>query len=171
MTGVLSRHDRPDNSVRDPATRRWVQQAWMPGFTPTRDQLLTFAQTRIAELTATDAPRQAAGWQPVNGPLATFAIALLGIVINADDLATPQVAPTPDGGLDIQWLVCGDSLEITFDVNEGISIVGRYDNGNCAIDFDWGLDDDVEALREAIVAAGTFLGKISTGIQHRLPIW
>ena len=171
MTAVLSRHERPDNSVRDPATRRWIQQAWMPEVTPTRDQLLTFAQTRIAELTAADAPTQAVGWKPVHGPLATFAIALLGTVINADDLATPQVAPTPDGGLDIQWLVCGDSLEITFDVNEGISIVGQYDNGNCAIDFDWDSGDDVEALYEATVAAGTFLRKISTGIQHRLPIW
>jgi hypothetical protein len=171
MTAALSRHDRPDNSVRDPATRRWVEQAWMPGLTPTRDQLLTFAQKRIAELTAADAPGSAAGWEPVHGPLATFAVALLGIIINSDDLATPQVAPTPDGGLDIQWLVSGDSLEIIFDVKEGVSVVGRYDSGDCAIDFDWGLDGDIEALHKVTVAAGTFLGKISTGIQHRLPIW
>ena len=57
MTAALWRHDRPDN---DPATRRWVQQAWMPGLTPTRDQLLTFAQKRIAELTGPGAPCRAA---------------------------------------------------------------------------------------------------------------
>jgi hypothetical protein len=156
--------------LRDPATRRWVQQSWVPERPPTRDQLLTYAQTRIAELSGADGPGCAAGWKPVEGPLASFAMALLGTVIDGDDLATPQVAPTPDGGLDIQWLVCGDSLEITFDYEEGVSIVGRYDHGEYAIDFDWGLNDDIDALYATTVAAGTFLAKISTGIQHRLPI-
>lgn len=157
--------------VRDPATRRWVKQAWQPDVPPTRDELLTYAQTRIAALTAADAPRQALGWQPVHGVVASFAMALLNTVVDGDDRATPQVAPTPDGGLDIQWLVSGDSLEITVDLDDGISIVGRYDNGEYAFEpVDWTFDGDVKLLYEAALSAGRFLEKISTGIQRRVPI-
>jgi hypothetical protein len=148
-----------------------VAQSWTPDVPLTRAELLTHAQTRIAALTATDAPGRALGWEPVHGVIASFAMTLLNIVIIGDDLATPQVAPTQDGGLDIQWLVSGDSLEITLDLRDGVSIVGRYDNGEYAFEpFDWAIDDDVETLRIAARSAGGFLAKISTGIQHRLPI-
>lgn len=157
--------------VRDPATQRWVKQAWQPEVPPTRDELLTYAQTRIAALTEADPSRDALGWQTVYGAVASFAMALLNTVVDGDDRATPQVAPTQDGGLDIQWLVSGDSLEITVDLNDGISIVGRYDSGEYAIGpVDWTFDEDVELLQAAALSAREFLGKISTGIQHRVPI-
>lgn len=71
----------------------------------------------------------------------------------------------------IQWLVSGDSLEIALDPDDGISIVGRFDNGAYAFGpFDWTVDDDVEALHATAIAAGNFLEKISTEIQHRLPV-
>jgi hypothetical protein len=174
MTATLSPHDSPGASepyVRDRATERWVEQAWMPEVPPTRDQLLTYAQTRIAALTGADAPSRSVGWKPVPNAAASLAMTLLSTVINGDDLATPQVAPTQDGGLDIQWLVCGDSLEITIDVDDGVSIVGRYDNGEDAFaPFEWIFDDDVELLYAAAVSAGSFLEKISTGVQRRMPI-
>lgn len=100
MTATLSRYDRPGASVRqdDPATQRWVEQAWIPEAPLTRAELLTHAQTRIAALTAADAPGRALEWEPVHDVIASFAMALLNVVIHGDDLATPQVAPTPDGG-------------------------------------------------------------------------
>lgn len=157
--------------VDDPATQRWVKQAWQPEVPPTRDELLTYAQRRIAALTKADASRDALGWQPVSGAVASFAMALLNTVVDGDGRATPQVAPTKDGGLDIQWLVSGDSLEITVDLHDGISIVGRYDNGEYAISpVDWTFDEDAERLHVAVHSAREFLGKISTGIQHRVPI-
>jgi hypothetical protein len=176
MTATLSRRDRTsvsDQSDRqaDPATRRWVKQAWESEGTLTRAQLLTYAQTRIATLTGPDAPGCSLGWTPVHSAVASFAMWLLGVVVADDDLATPQVAPTPDGGLDIQWLVAGDSLEITIDLDDGVSLVGRLENGEYAFEpFDWDFDDDVNTLVPMLVSAGSFLEKISTGIQHRLPI-
>lgn len=175
MTATLSRRDRPSTSEsyvrQDVATRRWVKQAWLPGATPTRSQLLTYAQTRIVALTDTDAPGRTLGWTPVNSVAASFAMSLLNLIIADDDLATPQIAPTPDGGLDIQWLVSGDSLEITIDLEDGLSIVGRSDNGEYVFGpFEWDFNDDVDILVSILVSAGTFLEKISTGIQHRLPI-
>lgn len=170
MTLTLPDHYRFGSPVRDLATQRWVEQGWVPELPPTRDELLTYAQKQLAAITATDAPSRVFGWTPVNSALASFAMLLLNNVVNGDDLATPQVAPTQDGGLDIQWLVSGDSLEIAIDPDEGVSIVVRYDNGECMFDFDWGWDDDIRHLFAATQSAGVFLGKISTGIQHRIPI-
>lgn len=170
MTATLP--DAAEPYVRDPATQRWVEQAWMPEVPPTRDQLLTYAQTRIAALTGVDAPSRGLVWEPVHSAIASFAMTMLNTVINGDDLATPQVAPTQEGGLDIQWLVSGDSLEITIDVDDGVSIIAQFDNGDYAFEpVDWAFDDgDVEMLHAVLVTAGSFLEKISTGIQHRVPI-
>lgn len=170
MTATLSRRDRP--SVRqDAATRRWVKRAWLPEVTPSRSQLLTYAQTRIATLTDADAPGRSIGWAPVHSAIANLAMSLLNIVVASDGLATPQIAPTPDGGLDIQWLVSGDSLELTLDFEDCLSIVGRCDNGEYVFGpYEWDFQDDVDTLVPILVSAGRFLEKISTGIQHRLPI-
>lgn len=176
MTATLSRRDRPSASDQygrpvDPATRRWVKRAWESEGTLTRAQLLTHAQTRLAELTGPDTPGCSVGWTPVHSAVATFAMSLLNVVVDDDDLATPQVAPTPDGGVEIQWLVAGDSLEITIDLDDSVSIVGRLDSGEYAFEpFDWDLEDDVKALIPMLVSAGSYLKKISTGIQHRMPI-
>ncbi|KZS80333.1 hypothetical protein A4G29_11405 [Mycobacterium kansasii] len=98
-------------------------------------------------------------------------MSLLNIVVASDGLATPQIAPTPDGGLDIQWLVSGDSLELTLDFEDCLSIVGRCDNGEYVFGpYEWDFQDDVDTLVPILVSAGRFLEKISTGIQHRLPI-
>jgi hypothetical protein len=173
MTATLSRRDRPRESYtrEDRATRRWVAKGWTADSPLTRSQLLTFAQNRIAELTGPEAPGRSLGWEPVHSVVASFAMTLLDMVVTGDDLATPQVAPTPDGGLEIQWLVSGDSLAIAIDLEDCVSIVARRDSGDHAFEpFDWDFDDDIETLIPAVVAAGRFLEKISTGIQHRLPV-
>jgi hypothetical protein len=143
----------------------------MPAGTMTRSELLTYAQKRIAALTGPEAPGCAVGWKPVHSAVASFAMSVLNVVVTGDDLATPQVAPTQCGGLEIQWLVAGDSLEIAIDLDDCVSVVARRDNGENAFDpFDWDFDDDVDGLVQVLISAGSFLEKISTGIQHRLTV-
>jgi hypothetical protein len=168
VTATLSRHDGP--AQRDDAeTRRWVARAWRPDDTATRSWLLTLAQNRVAEITGPDAPGSDEGWQPVHSVVASFTMTLLDILMHADDLATPQIAPTPEGGLNVEWLVGGDALSLTADLS-GLSIIAQRDNDEHAFpSFYWEFGDEIEPLKSALVIAAGFLEKISTGIQHRLP--
>lgn len=178
MTATLSRDEIPFGSnpfVRDDdAHRRWLARAWQPDRSVTRAQLLTHAQNRIAELTNRDAPGRALGWQPVHRVVAQLAMSLLEALITGDDLATPQVAPTPEGGINIEWLVSGDALSVTVDL-EGLSIEAHLDNGEYAFApryWDYGANQEalIRELRQVLPIASRFLDKISTGIQHRLPL-
>ena len=158
----------PPRFAQDQQTLTWVLSERAPD-SPSRQRLLTYAQQRIAALTAANAPTMSVGWRPVHPAVASFAMSLLNVIIDDGDLATPQVAPTPDGGLDIQWLVSGDALELSIDLEDGVSIVAQFDSGDYAFTpVDWDFDDAVDALVPALVTARTFLEKISTGIQHRI---
>jgi hypothetical protein len=172
MTATLSRHDVPSQYGLggDAQTREWVSRAWRPDEGAARSRILTHAQNRVAELTGPDAPGRDQGWRPVNSGVASFTMVLLDLLIHTNDLATPQIAPTPEGGLNVEWLVDGDSLSLTAD-DEGLSIVAERDNGEYAFPpYYWEADHGVDTMNTVIVSAARFLEKISTGIQHRLPI-
>jgi hypothetical protein len=175
MTVTLSRRDTPGLSEpytrQDIETDRWVAKAWRPDDSMTRSQLLTYAQNRIAELTSPTAPGPAAlGWEPVHSAIASFTMSILNVLVSSDDVATPQVAPTPEGGLNVEWLVSGDSLSVTTDL-VGLSIVAQFDNGDYAFEpYFWDFDGGTESLIQVLTPAARFLEKISRGIQHRLPI-
>jgi hypothetical protein len=97
-------------------------------------------------------------------------MSILGVLVNDDDVATPQIAPTPDGGIDVEWLVSGDSLSVTADL-DGISIVGQFDNGDYAFEpYSWDFHGDAEGLRKVLHSASSFLEGISAGIQYRFPV-
>ena len=167
VTATLSRHDGPARR-EDAETRRWVARAWRPDDTATRSRLLA-TRDQGPEITGPDAPGSDEGWQRVHSAVATFTMTLLDILMHADDLATPQIAPTPEGGLNVEWLVDGDALSVTAD-RTGLSIIAQLDNGEDAFpSFYWEFDDDIEPLKSALVSAAGFLEKISTRIQHRLP--
>lgn len=169
-TSITIGNAAPPRFAQDQQTRTWVLSEHAPD-SPSREQLLTYAQQRIASLTAATSPAVAVGWKPVHSAVATFAMSLLTVIINDGDLATPQVAPTPEGGLDIEWLVSGDSLELTVDLEDGVSISGLWDSGEHAFKpVDWEFEESVDTLVPALVAARTFLAKISTGIQQRFQI-
>jgi hypothetical protein len=97
-------------------------------------------------------------------------MSLLNVLIGTDDIATPQIAPTPEGGINVEWLVSGDSLSVTTDL-DGVSIVAQFDNGAFAFEpYSWDFDGDVDELCQTLIPARQFLEKVSTGIQHRLPL-
>lgn len=172
LTATLSRHDVPrlGGFEGDTQTRRWVARGWRPEDSDaSRSLLLTHAQVRIAQLTSAGAPGRDRGWLPVPTSVSTTVMALLDFLIKTDDLATPQIAPTPEGGLNVEWLVSGDSLSLTVD-REGVSLIAEFDNGEFAFPpLSWDFQhDSSETLGRALASASLFLEKISTGIQHRL---
>lgn len=171
MTATLSRHDAPAQYGLggDAQTRDWVSRAWRPDDGASRSRILTQAQNRVAELTGVEAPGRDQGWPPVSTGVASFMMVLLDVLIHTNDLATPQIAPTPEGGLNVEWLVDGDSLSLTAD-DEGLSIIAELDNGDYAFPpYHWEPDHGVSTMNSVLVGAARFLDKISTGIQYRLP--
>jgi len=172
MTTTWVRHEgQPRYGLgSDTQTLQWVRRSWRPeNAIASRGELLTHAQKRIAELLGREAPGRDQGWRPVTSRTASFAMALLDLLMHADDLATPQIAPTPEGGLSIEWLVDGDSLSVNID-DDGLTIVAELDNGEYALQpFTWEFSNEIDdRIRFAITSAAGYLSKISTGVQHRL---
>ena len=175
MTATLPWHDAPHVSEpyirQDAETRRWAAKAWQPEGSVTREQLLTFAQNRIAELTGPDGLAAPLGWEPVHNAIASFTMSVLAVLVSRDDVATPQVGPTPEGGINVEWLVSGDSLSVTADL-DGLSIVAQFESGdNFFQPYFWDYSDgEIANLKRVLTSAARFLEKISTGIQQRLPV-
>lgn len=97
----------PD-AASDPATVSWVNQ------TQSRDAQLDEASSKISRLL-----RLPRGWDGHHGETPTV---IAGLVANGfiaelviEGGPTPQITPSPDGGIDIEWLVRGTSVNVSVD--------------------------------------------------------
>jgi hypothetical protein len=153
--------------AQDPQTRSWV----LPGsFEPNPVQIMRYTQLEIAKLR-----RLPHGWDggrgvPFHPALANVAFNVVAALTTRSGLATPQFSPSPDGGLDIIWLVGGNRLTASLELEE-ISLVGTWADGQDAFppfEHRW-FELQRQQFEAAIQDASTFLEKISTHIEHQLP--
>jgi hypothetical protein len=147
-------------SVDDPAIRTWQRHP----ADISRETLLQHAQAKLDRLM--ELPE---GW---DGHRATHPTPLAAMVVNGileyllfDDCATPQLAPRPDGGIEVEWLVGGVG------VNVGVSPTGMAfvtvddDQGNELVDgsFDFWAADYL-----LLDQARNYLEKLSHEVEHRV---
>lgn len=170
--------DRPTSSTighpvtprfaQDQQTRTWVLSGSSPA-TPSRADVLKYAQRELAALRRLSRGWDGASGIPLRPGLATLALSLVDLVTTGDGLATPQFSPLPDGGLYVTWLVGGDRLTIDLDPH-GMSVRGALRGGHEAFDFEFKPRGEFLSteLEGAVNEARSFLLKISTRVQHQL---
>jgi hypothetical protein len=97
-------------SAEDPATRAWERGSrGVP-----REHLLEAAREKLSRLM-----RLASGWDGHRGEPTTLIAAMVtnGLLTKLvqDDGPTPQLLPSPDGGVQVEWLVSGFSVHVDVD--------------------------------------------------------
>lgn len=135
----------------------------------TRNDLLLFAQRRVAHLMNMPPDWDDEGGVPVTPSAAKMALALLLRVITADNLATPQISPTRNGGLDIEWLVSGNHLSLSVAPDGNIVLWATKQDGTEVFSFD-STENPANLVNYALKEADNFLSEISAGVRNRLAI-
>jgi hypothetical protein len=168
-TSITVAYHATGDFAQDQQTRTWVLPPGMPEPHPV--QIVEYAQREIAKLS-----RLPHGWDGADGIALHPALvnAALNVIIKLTfrpGLATPQFSPSPDGGLDIIWLVGGNRLTASLDLEE-ISLDGtRADHTDAFPRFEcrW-FELQTPELDIAIKEARIFLEEISAGVAHQLPV-
>ena len=168
-TSITAAHRATGDFAQDQQTRTWILPPGIPEPHPV--QIVDYAQREIAKLS-----RLPHGWDggrgiPLHPALANTALNVIIQLTTRPGLATPQFSPSPDGDLDIIWLVGGNRLTASLDLEE-ISLYGtRADRRDAFPRFDcrWFELQSLE-LEVALKEARIFLEEISTSIAHQLPV-
>jgi hypothetical protein len=155
VTGASAR----DYPLEDVAMSAWTRHADTP-----RSVLLQMSRDKLQRLV--ELPE---GWDSHRGrPVTILAASVLAGVLDSlvmDDVATPQIAPLPDGGVQVEWLVSGDSVEIDVSPEGAIVILATYSDGQSEVEAEfYHYAPDVDAIERSRM----FLGKISQNVSHRL---
>lgn len=147
-------------STDDPQTQSWDKGAQAIS----RLQLIGAARQKINRLL-----RLESGW---DGHRAKPPTPIAGMVLNGvlerllfDDCATPQIAPLPDGGLEVDWLVGGNSVHVEASPEGEVFLDVHTASGveEASGEFSyWRIDNHLLGLAE------TFLHKISQDVKTRL---
>jgi hypothetical protein len=137
-----------------------------------RRQLLLFAQRQLAHLMNLPSGWDDADGAPVSARSAKMALVLLDAIIFTDNLATPQISPHGDGGVDIEWLVAGNHLSMSVANDDSIILWGIDANGLEAFSYDSAEEGLNEKDLVAVVnSARGFLLTMSTDIRNRIAVW
>jgi hypothetical protein len=106
-------------SADDAATRAWERGARVVS----KEALLDEAREKLSRLL-----QLPMGWDGHMGqalaPIAAMAMNGVLTELVRDGGPTPQLAPHPDGGIQVEWLVAGISLQIDVDTMGDVSVVG-----------------------------------------------
>ncbi|HEY0871691.1 MAG TPA: hypothetical protein VGD55_14930 [Acidothermaceae bacterium] len=111
--GTLPDRDERRVTVKllDRVSRTAVHAAWLSHATDTLNRLLALEQ-------AWDGQRA----RPVTPAAVTGMIAILAVVMD-DDLASPQIFPLPDGGLQAEWHAGGHDVEIEIEGDGAVYVI------------------------------------------------
>lgn len=186
---------RLDNATMSPAPSRWYglggelessyrsvisehygffgagdRDAHGPGYV-TKEELQQFAQRRIAESMSLPTGWDDDGGLPVSARAAKLAMLMCLDLLVADNLATPQISPDGNGGIDIEWLVSRKHLSMSVSDDGALVIWGTREDGTEVFSFD-STEDPIERELIALTLkqAREFLREISAGVRNRLPI-
>ena len=134
------------------------------GWGRTREWLVPYVQERLSELL-----RLPGGWdgmraRPLTDVAVTSAVHLL-FAIATDETLPPQFFPLPDGGIQMEWHVAGESVEIEID-GLGDGHVSAIDlAGQATFESDLALDS-LSALRTSREAVAR-LSAVAAGASRR----
>lgn len=146
--------------------RWWAPRG--PGYV-TRQDLLLLAQRRIANLMNAHPDWGDEGGLPVTPAAAKMAMEVLLRLITTDNRATPQMSPTGDGGLDIEWLVSGNHLSLSVARDGNVILWATKQDGAEVFSFD-STEEPAYLVHYALKEADNFLSEISASVRNRLAI-
>jgi hypothetical protein len=169
QTSITSAHRATGDFAQDQQTRSWILPPGIPEPHPV--QIIDYAQREIAKLRRLPHGWDGADGVPFHPALANVALNFIIQLTTRPGLATPQFSPTPDGGLDIIWLVSGNRLTVGLELDE-VSIQGTWaDNQEAFHRFEHRWFELPRDQFEAVIGdARVFLEKISTNVAHQLPV-
>ena len=153
--------------TQDFETREWVMRT-RPRV-PSPAQIMMYTQREIAKLRTLPRGWDGSGGAPLHPALANVAFSFVMALTTREALATPQFSPSPEGGLNIVWLVAGNRLTVSLELDE-IGLYGTWSDGHDALRFEQraGEVSSDRRFQAALEDAKTFLEKISTNVQHQL---
>lgn len=143
----------------DPALSAWNRHRTVPS-----EALLMPAREKLGRL-----PFLPTGWDGHRGvPTSPLAVAVLNgilVLLVADDGATPQVTPLSGGGVQVEWLVAGDSLQVEASPSGDLVVLGIDAGGTEVVDGEFNYYRPDEIL---IGQAQAYLEKISCHVEKRI---
>lgn len=151
----------PSQSI-DPAMGAWERGLSVDDVP--RELLLAHARSKVERLM-----NLSYGWDGHRGSPVTpiAAMAANGVMLRLlfDGAATPQVVPLPDGGLQVEWLVDGNSLVIHVDSAAEVTVLATAADGTEIVDGDFlAARPDMFTLDQA----KRFLEKMSPHVRVRV---
>jgi hypothetical protein len=111
-----------------------------------RRQVLQLASRQLGRLFTLPEGWDGGQAKPVLPTTAILAMQVLGLVVD-DFTPAPHVFPLPDGGIQLEWLINGDGLEIEISPNGELGALGIDAAGLTRIDHEFRAGTDTLALK------------------------
>ena len=161
-----SSHHQPTKFLiqRDKAWRddqRQIAVTFPPNYSPAKLDLINFAVGKLNQLLRLERGWDALGATQVSETSALAAIRWLDLLAE-DDSLSPQIFPLPNGGVQVEWLAGGESLEIEIGPQNTVGILGLDPAGNVLVEGDY---PDSHGSSDLIMSARKHLSALSGAVR------
>ena len=149
---------------RDMASRddqRQIAVTFPPNYSPAKLDLMNFAVGKLNQLLRLERGWDALGAMRVSETAALAAVLWLDLLAE-DDTFTPQIFPLPNGGVQIEWLAGGESLEIEIGPGNNVGVLGMDAAGIVLVEGDY---PDPHGSSELIMSARKHVSALSGAVR------
>jgi hypothetical protein len=159
-------HHQPTKFLvqRDSASRddqRQIAVTFPPDYGAAKLDLMNFAVGKLNQLLRLERGWDALGATQVSETASVSAILWLDLLAE-DDTFSPQIFPLSNGGVQVEWLAGGESLEIEIGPQGDVGILGLDAAGNVLVEGDY---PDPHGSSELIMAARKHLSALSGAVR------
>lgn len=141
--------------------------SFAPSFSPAKQEMMAATRDRLNELL-----RLQEGWDGLGAPPVAQVAAMTAIQwlnnLSDDETVSPQIFPLVNGGVQMEWLVNGDSLEVEVSPTGEIGVLGMDAAGNVLVEGDY---PDPNGLSDFVGTARKHLHALSDAVRSVRPPW
>lgn len=141
--------------------------AFTPSFSLAKQETMAATRDRLNELL-----RLRANWDGLSAPPVAEVAAMTAIQwlnnLSDDETVSPQVFPLVNGGVQMEWLINGDSLEVEVSPTGEVGVLGMDAAGNVLVEGDY---PDPIGLSDFVVTARKHLRALSDAVRSVHPRW
>ncbi len=161
-----SSHQQPTQFLiqRDMASRddqRKIAVTFSQNYRPAKLDLMNLAVGKLNQLLQLERNWDALGAMQVSETAALTAIRWLDL-LSDDETFSPQIFPLPNGGVQVEWLAGGESLEIEIGPKNNVGVLGSDAVGNVLVEGDY---PDPQGSSELIMSARKHLSALSGAVR------